>query len=77
MSLQPDTRKFLTVGSILSLIGAIAATLMFTVFGGVTRQGPHTNMGWLSLIVVMGCLPLGLLSLLFGVLKLFGNRSRN
>jgi hypothetical protein len=77
MSLQSDTRKFLTVGIALSLIGAIAAALMLTVFGGVTRQGPHTNMGWLSLIVVMGCLPLGLLSLLFGVLKLFGNRSRN
>jgi hypothetical protein len=32
-------------------------------------------MGWLSLIVVMGCLPLGVLSLLFGIAKLFGNRN--
>jgi hypothetical protein len=75
MSLQPDTRKFLTLGVTLSLVGAVAAALMFTVFGGVTRQGPHTNMGWLSLIVVMGCLPLGVLSLLFGIAKLFGNRN--
>ena len=77
MNLASDTRKFLTVGLTLSLIGAIAAALMFTVFGGVTHQGPHTNMGWLSLIVVMGCLPLGVLSLLFGVAKLFGNRDQS
>ncbi|HEX4156246.1 MAG TPA: hypothetical protein VHY48_11590 [Acidobacteriaceae bacterium] len=76
MSLQPDTRKFLTIGSALSFIGALFAALMLTVFGGVTHQGPHTNMGWISLIILMGCLPLGLLSLLFGLAKLIGDRSR-
>jgi len=74
--MQPDTRKFLTVGSVLAGLGILAAVLMLTLFGGVTHQGPHTNMGWIALIVVMGCLPLGTLSLLFGLMKLFANRPR-
>lgn len=73
--MQSDTRKILKVGSILILTGAMAAALMLTVFGGVTRQGPHTNLGWMALIVVMGCLPLGCITLLLGVAKLFGNRN--
>lgn len=73
--MQSDTRKILKVGSILILAGAIAAALMFTVFGGVTRQGPHTNLGWIALVVTMGCLPLGCITLLLGVAKLFGNRN--
>jgi hypothetical protein len=75
--MQQDTRKILKVGSILILAGAIAATLMLTVFGGVTRQGPHSNLGWIALIITMGCLPLGCITLLLGVAKLFGNRSRS
>jgi hypothetical protein len=71
MSLAPDTRKILKVGSILILIGVIAAILMLTIFGGVTHQGPHTNMGWIALIIVMGCLPLGCITLLLGLAKLF------
>lgn len=73
--MQSDTRKILKVGSILILTGVVAAALMLTVFGGVTRQGPHTNLGWMALIVVMGCLPLGCITLLLGVAKLFGNRN--
>ena len=74
--MQPDTRKFLKIGSILVAVGVLCAVLMLTVFGGVTRQGPHTNLGWISLIVVMGCLPLGAITLLFGLMKFFGNRTR-
>ena len=73
--MQSDTRKILKVGSILILAGLIAAALMLTVFGGVTRQGPHTNLGWMALIVVMGCLPLGAVTLLLGFAKLLGNRN--
>lgn len=75
--MQQDTRKILQVGSILIVTGVIAAALMLTVFGGVTHQGPHTNLGWMALIVVMGCLPLGCITLLLGVAKLFGNRNSN
>ncbi len=75
--MQPDTRKILKTGSILILAGVIAAALMLTLFGGVTRQGPHTNLGWIALVVTMGCLPLGCITLLLGVAKLFGNRNSN
>lgn len=75
MKLAPDTRKLLTIGSAILLPGIVAALLMITVFGGVTRQGPHTNLGWMALIVVMGCLPLGCITLLLGIAKLFGNRN--
>lgn len=74
--MQPDTRKILKLGSILVAIGVLFAVLMLTAFGGVTHQGPHTNLGWISLIIVMGCLPLGTITLLFGLAKLFGNRAR-
>jgi hypothetical protein len=77
MTLAPDTRKLLTIGSAILLPGVIAAALMFTVFGGVTHQGPHTNLGWMALIVTMGCLPLGCITLLLGLAKLFGNRNSN
>jgi len=52
--MQPDTRKLLTTGTAIFLTGTFAALLMLTVFGGVTKQGPHTNGGWLSLIVALG-----------------------
>ena len=74
--MQQDTRKILKVGAILIFAGVVAAALMLTVFGGVTRQGPHTNLGWIALIVTMGCLPLGCITLLLGVAKLFGNRGQ-
>jgi hypothetical protein len=74
--MQPDTRKLLTTGAVIFLIGAISALLMLTVFGGVTKQGPHTNSGWLSLMVAMGCLPTGVLTLFLGLAKLLGDLRR-
>jgi len=74
--MQPDTRKLLKTGVIIFLVGAIAAVLMLTVFGGVTKQGPHTNGGWLLLIVAIGCLPTGVLTLLLGLTKLIGDLRR-
>ena len=50
---------------------------MLTVFGGVTKQGPHTNGGWLSLIVALGCLPTGVLTLFLGLAKLLGDLRRS
>ena len=69
MSVQPDTRKLLRAGGFIFVTGAVAALLMFTAFGGVTRQGPHTNGGWLCLMLAMGCLPTGVLTLLLGGTK--------
>jgi hypothetical protein len=74
--MQPDTRKLLRTGFLIFGIGAIAAALIFTSFGGVTRQGPHTNLGWLALMLAMGCLPTGCLTLLLAALKVIGDLRR-
>jgi hypothetical protein len=74
--MQPDTRKLLRTGILIFGTGVIGAALMFISFGGVTRQGPHTNLGWLSLMLAMGCLPTGFLALLLGAIKLIGDRRR-
>jgi hypothetical protein len=74
--MHPDTRKLFRAGFAIFLTGAISAALMLTVFGGVTRQGPHTNLGWLALMLAMGCLPTGALTLLLAFTKLIGDRRR-
>ncbi len=74
--MQPDTRKLLRTGLLIFGTGALAALSIFTSFGGVTRQGPHTNMGWLALMLAMGCLPTGFLALLLAAVKLMGDRRR-
>jgi hypothetical protein len=74
--MRPDTRQFLRTGSAIFGTGVVAAILIMTVFGGIGRQGPHTNSGWLALIVAMGCLPTGTLTLALGLAKLLGDRKR-
>jgi hypothetical protein len=74
--MRPDTRKLLTTGSTIFGTGAVAVLLAFTLFGGMGHQGPHTNMGWLMLMLAMGCLPTGTLTLLLGLAKLLGDRRR-
>lgn len=74
--MRHDTRQLLRTALGLLGTGGVAAVLMFTVFGGVTMHGPHTDGGWLSLMVVMGCLPTGTLTLLLAVAKLIGDRKK-
>jgi hypothetical protein len=74
--MQRDTRQLLRTGTYIFGTGAIAALLMLFAFGGVTRQGPHTNSGWFALMVVMGCLPTGTLTLVLGLTKLLGEYRR-
>jgi len=74
--MQRDTRQLLRTGSAIFLTGVVAALLAATVFGGIGRQGPHTNSGWLALMVAMGCLPTGTLTLALGLAKLLGGRKR-
>jgi hypothetical protein len=74
--MQRDTRQLLSTGLAIFGAGALAAALTMTVFGGIGRQGPHTNSGWLALMVAMGCLPTGTLTLLLAVAKLIGDRRR-
>jgi hypothetical protein len=72
--MQRDTRQLLRTGSAIFVSGVVAALLAETVFGGITRQGPHTNSGWIALMIAMGCLPTGMLTLALGLAKLFGDR---
>ena len=54
--------------------GVVAALLTATVFGGISRQGPHTNAGWLSLMAALMCLPFGLMFFTLGAAKWLRNR---
>jgi hypothetical protein len=77
MAMQQDTRTLLRTGIALVGTGAVSALLIFVAFGGITRrQGPHTNAGWLALMLAMGCLPTGTLTLALGLAKLLGDRRR-
>jgi hypothetical protein len=76
MTMQRDTRQLLRTGVAIFITGAIAALLAETVFGGIGRQGPHTNSAWLALMVAMGCLPTGTLTLALAIAKLVGERKK-
>lgn len=75
-TIQQDTRQLLRTGVYIFGTGAVSVLLMFFVFGGVGRQGPHTNGGWLVLMIAMGCLPTGVLTLVLGLTKLLGDLRR-
>jgi hypothetical protein len=74
--MQRDTRQLLRTGLTIFLIGAVSALLALKAFGGIGHQGPHTNLGWLALMVAMGCLPTGTLTLALAVAKLIGDRRK-
>lgn len=73
---SPDdgTRALLRAGAGMLLAGLLAVLLTATVFGGIGRQGPHTNAGWLSFMVAMACLPFGLMLFILGAAKWFRSR---
>jgi len=71
-----DTRQLFRIGVFLFLSGVVAAVWALTLGGGISRQGPHSNSGWLALMVAMGCLPLGTLTLALALAKLLGHRKR-
>jgi len=68
------TRALLRAGLGMLVAGALAALLAATVFGGISRQGPHTNAGWLAIIVALACLPFGLMLFALGAAKWVRNR---
>jgi hypothetical protein len=74
--MQQDTRQLFRTGLAIFLTGVAAAVIALTLGGGLSRQGPHTNSGWLALMVAMGCLPLGTLTLVLALAKLVGKRKR-
>src|ERR1700744_1173266 len=68
------TRQLLQSGAGTLATGILAAALAQFVFGGIGRQGPHTNSGWLALIVALMCLPFGFLLSLLGLAKWLRNQ---
>jgi hypothetical protein len=68
------TRQLLLSGFWTLITGVLAALATQTIFGGIGDHGPHTNSGWLSLIVAMMCLPFGSLLFLLGGAKWLRNR---
>jgi hypothetical protein len=71
------TRQLLQSGTGTLAAGILAAALTEFVFGGIGPHGPHTNTGWLLLIVAMMCLPFGFLLSLLGAAKWLRNRRLN
>ena len=67
------TLQLLRAGGGTLVVGVVAALLTKKVFGGIGVQGPHTNSGWLSLLVAMMCLPFGFLLFLLGAAKWWRN----
>jgi drug/metabolite transporter (DMT)-like permease len=68
------TRQLLRAGIWILVVGGLAALLTATLFGGIGRHGPHTNSGWLSLLLAMMCLPFGSMLTLLGAAKWLRNR---
>jgi hypothetical protein len=75
-SSRPDdgTNQLLKSGGWTLATGIFFALLTKFALGGIGPQGPHTNTGWMALIVVMMCLPFGFLLFLLGALKWLRNR---
>ena len=73
---QPDdgTRQLLQAGIYTLAAGIVAAFLTATVFGGISRQGPHTNSGWIALLIALMCLPFGSMAFALGAAKWLRNR---
>ena len=75
--MREDTRTILRTGLWLFSTGVLSGVSIFLFFGGINRrQGPHTNLGWLALMLAMGCLPTGALTLALGISKFFGDRRK-
>jgi hypothetical protein len=73
---MPDdgTAQLLRAGIWILVVGGIAALLTATVLGGIGEHGPHTNSGWLALLLALMCLPFGTMLTLLGAAKWLRNR---
>ena len=74
MENNDGTRQLLHAGLWTIAAGVLAALLASTVFGGISRQGPHTNSGWIALIIALMCLPFGSVAFALGAAKWLRNR---
>jgi len=72
---QDGTTTLLRTGSGIFAFGAACLLLVYLALGGLDRHGPHTNGGWLALIVALMCMPFGMMLLALGGAKWLRNRS--
>ena len=68
------TRPLLQWGSLVLGVGLIAGLLVYTVLGGFTANGAHSNSGWFAAILALSCTPCGLLITGLGAAKWIRNR---
>lgn len=68
------TRELLQTGVGTLAAGLLAAVLASTIFGGIGPHGPHTNPGWIAVMIAMMCLPFGSLAFVLGAAKWLRNR---
>jgi hypothetical protein len=71
---EDGTTQLLRAGIWILVVGILAALLTVTVFGGIGEHGPHTNSGWLMLLLALMCLPFGTMLALLGTAKWLRNR---
>ena len=74
MKADDGTAQLLRAGIWILVVGILAALLTATVFGGIGEHGPHTNSGWLMLLLALMCLPFGTMLTLLGTAKWLRNR---
>ena len=73
--LRKDTRAILRVAVAIEALGLACAAAVWA-SGGLSKHGPHGSLGWLALIVSLGCLPTGTFFLLLGGGKWINDRAR-
>ena len=74
LNAEDGTLHLLRSGFIIASLSGVSLLLTLFAFGGVGPDGPHTNPGWLSLIIALMSMPFGLLLLLLGGAKWLRNR---
>jgi hypothetical protein len=74
-TMRRDTRAILRIAVAIELLGFVCAAAVWK-SGGMTAHGPHGNLGWVGLLVALGCLPTGTFFLLLGTAKWMNDRNR-
>jgi uncharacterized membrane protein YidH (DUF202 family) len=72
---EDGTTVLLRTGFSVIAVGMAAAALVVFVLGGIGPQGPHSNPGWLCVIIFLMSTPFGVLLAALGVAKWFRNRA--
>jgi hypothetical protein len=75
LNAEDGTLPLLRSGFLIAGVAALAMCLTLWVLGGIGPDGPHTQTGWLTLMIALMCMPFGLLLLLLGGAKWLRNHT--